>query len=196
MWSWDMSTARWTCGMGREPRRQAGSRWRGRQDFWRVFSLHSWVTFLKKSNQEATPGDSLIFSFLVHFCNFVSGTDFHQTLFFFKLCIYFWRWWVCTRASLVSVSEGDSWLWTTGSRVLGLQQLRHTGSVAAMHSLSCSRACEVFPDWGSNLSPQHCQGDSQPLYHQGSPSGCLSSVLLLYLLAVKGFLCQALYLSP
>ena len=118
---------------------------------------------------------------------------------FFKLCIYFWQWWVFVAArglSLVAVSEGDSWLWTTGSRVLGLQQLRHIGSVAATHSLSCSRACEVFPDWGSNLSPQHCQGDSQPPYHQGSPSGCLSSVLLLYLLAVQGFLCQALYLSP
>ena len=83
VWSWDVSTARWTCRMGRELRRQAGSRWRERQDFCKVFSLHSWVTFLKKSNQEATPGDSLLFSFLVHFCNFVSGTDFHQTLFFF-----------------------------------------------------------------------------------------------------------------
>ena len=52
-------------------------------------------------------------------------------------------------------------LQSMGSRVLGLQQLWHvssvvvpglqgTGSVVVAHELSCSRACEIFPEKGSN----------------------------------------------
>ena len=37
------------------------------------------------------------------------------------------------------------------------------------HGLSCSAACGVFPDQGSNPCPLHWQADSQPLHHQGSP---------------------------
>ena len=35
--------------------------------------------------------------------------------------------------------------------------------------LSCSAACGIFPDQGSNPCPLHWQADSQPLCHQGSP---------------------------
>ena len=35
--------------------------------------------------------------------------------------------------------------------------------------LSCSAACGIFPDQGSNPCPLHWQADSQPLHHQGSP---------------------------
>ena len=43
----------------------------------------------KKEKIKRLPlGDSLIFSFLVHFCNCVSGIDFHQNPFFFKKVIY------------------------------------------------------------------------------------------------------------
>ena len=38
------------------------------------------------------------------------------------------------------------------------------------HRLSCSAACGIFPDQGSNLCPLHWQADSLPLHHQGSPS--------------------------
>ena len=38
------------------------------------------------------------------------------------------------------------------------------------HGPSCSAACGIFPDQGSNPWPQHWQADSQPLCHQGSPS--------------------------
>ena len=41
------------------------------------------------------------------------------------------------------------------------------------HRLSCSVACGIFPDQGSNLCPLHWQADSQPLRHQGSPSDLL-----------------------
>ena len=37
------------------------------------------------------------------------------------------------------------------------------------HRFSCSEACGVFPDKGSNPWPLHWQADSQALDHQGSP---------------------------
>ena len=46
---------------------------------------------------------------------------------------------------------------------------RRTGSVIVAHGPSCSVACGIFPDQGSNPCPLHWQADSQPLRHQGSP---------------------------
>ena len=46
---------------------------------------------------------------------------------------------------------------------------RRAGSVVVAHGPSCSTACGIFPDQGSNLCPLHWQADSQPLCHQGSP---------------------------
>ena len=46
---------------------------------------------------------------------------------------------------------------------------RHAGSVVVAHGPSCSAACGIFPDQGSNPCPLHWQADSQPLRHQGSP---------------------------
>ena len=46
---------------------------------------------------------------------------------------------------------------------------RRAGSVTAAHGPSCSVACGIFPDQGSNPCPLHRQADSQPLRHQGSP---------------------------
>ena len=37
------------------------------------------------------------------------------------------------------------------------------------HGPSCSVACGILPDQGSNPCPLHWQADSQPLRHQGSP---------------------------
>ena len=37
------------------------------------------------------------------------------------------------------------------------------------HGLSCSTACGILPDQGSNLCPLHYQADSYPLRHQRSP---------------------------
>ena len=52
-------------------------------------------------------------------------------------------------------------LWSTGSR--------RAGSVVVAHGPSCSAACGIFPDQGSNPCRLHWQADSQPLRHQGSP---------------------------
>ena len=54
----------------------------------------------------------------------------------------------------------------------GLQALERR-SVIVVHGLSCSAACGIFPDQGSNPGPLHWQADSQPLCHQGSPDPLL-----------------------
>ena len=115
----------------------------------------------------------------------------------FILFIYFWLHWVFVAArgvSLVVVSGGYSslqcagfslrWLlllWSMGSRRAGFgscsmqaQQLWLMGSRAQAQQLqcvglSCSVACGIFPDQGSNPCPLHWQADSQPLHHQGRP---------------------------
>ena len=46
---------------------------------------------------------------------------------------------------------------------------RRAGSVIVAHGPSCSGACGIFPDQGSNACPLRWQADSQPLRHQGSP---------------------------
>ena len=46
---------------------------------------------------------------------------------------------------------------------------RCAGSVIVAHGPSCSAACGILPDQGSNPCPLHWQADSQPLRHQGSP---------------------------
>ena len=61
-------------------------------------------------------------------------------------------------------------LWSTGSR--------RAGSAIVAHGPSCSMACGIFPDQGSNACPLHWQADSQPLRHQGSPD----ANILIYVL--------------
>ena len=76
--------------------------------------------------------------------------------------------------SLVAASEGHSSSRCAGlplSRPLLLRSTgsRRAGSVIVAHGPSCSAACGIFPDQGSNPCPLHWQADSQPLRHQGSP---------------------------
>ena len=59
-------------------------------------------------------------------------------------------------------------LWHVGSVVVA-RGLYSTGSIVVAHGLSCSAACGIFPDQGSNPCPLHWQADSQPLRHKGSP---------------------------
>ena len=96
---------------------------------------------------------------------------------FIYLFIYLWLCWVFVSVrglSPVAASGGHSssrcaglslsrplLLWSTG--------FRHAGSVIVAHGPSCSVACGIFPDQGSNPCPLHWQADSQPLRHQGSP---------------------------
>ena len=104
-------------------------------------------------------------------------------LFFcFFVFFYLWLCWVFVSVrglSLVVASGGHSSSRCAGlslSRPLLLQSTgsRRAGSVVVAPGLSCSAACGIFPDQGSNPCPLHWQVDSQPLRHQGSPlSVCL-----------------------
>ena len=76
--------------------------------------------------------------------------------------------------SLVAASGGHSSSRCAGLSLLWPLLLRGTvskraGSVVVAHGTSCSEACGIFPDQGSNPCPLHWQADSQPLRHQGSP---------------------------
>ena len=51
------------------------------------------------------------------------------------------------------------YLWHTGSVVVA-RGLQSSGSVVVAHGLSCSTACGIFLDQGSNLCPRHWQADS------------------------------------
>ena len=99
--------------------------------------------------------------------------------------------------SLVAASGGHS-----SSRCAGLSLsrpllLRRTGSrlaasVIVAHGPSCSAACGIFPDQGSNPCALHWQADSQPLRHHGSPPLSILKLSCLFIWIV-GFL-HALFL--
>ena len=97
--------------------------------------------------------------------------------FFFNLFIYLWLCWVFVSVRglpLAAASGGHSSSRRAGlspSRPLLLRGTgsRRAGSVVVAHGTSCSAACGILPDQGSNPGPLHWQADSQPLRHQGSP---------------------------
>ena len=99
-------------------------------------------------------------SFLGFFLNFF--------VFFNFLFIYFWVCWVFVSVrglSPVPASGGHSSSRCAGlslSRPLLLRSTgsRRAGSVVVAHGPSCSAACGIFPDQGSNPCPLHWQADS------------------------------------
>ena len=66
--------------------------------------------------------------------------------------------------SLAVVSGGCSLVSASASHRSGFprgaQALGPVGSGVVAHRLSCSSACEIFPDQGSNMCPLHWQVDS------------------------------------
>ena len=112
------------------------------------------------------------------FSAIISLKTFFFLILFIYLFIYLWLRWVFVSVqglSLVAASGGHSSSRCAGlslSRPLLLRSTgsRHADSVIVAHGPSCSTACGIFPDQGSNLCPLHWQADSQPLRHQGSPS--------------------------
>ena len=125
--------------------------------------------FVKKQNSPEKSGLESTFFKKLFICLFV--------YLFIYLFIYVWLCWVFVSVrglSLVAASGGHSSSWCAGlslSRPLLFQSTspRRAGSVVVAHWLSCSAACGIFPDQGSNPRPLHWQADSQPLCHQGSP---------------------------
>ena len=106
---------------------------------------------------------------------------------FFLMTTFIYLFFGCVGSSFLC--EGFLQLWQAGatlhcgaraSHYRGLSSLRSTGcrragSVAVAHGPSCSAACGIFPDQGSNPCPLHWQADSQPLRHQGSPGYLLNN---------------------
>ena len=105
--------------------------------------------------------------------------DFKTFFFKFYLFIYLWLCWVFVSVRGLFLSSCGKWgplfVAVRGplslSRPLLLQSTgsRRASSVGVAHGPSCSVACGIFPDQGSNPCPLHWQADSQPLRHQGSP---------------------------
>ena len=93
---------------------------------------------------------------------------------------------LCARAFSSCGKRGPRFIAVCGPLTIAALLLRSTGSrragsVVVAHGPSCSAACGIFPDQGSNPSPLHWQADSQPLRHQGSPC------LFLYFIKMKSY---------
>ena len=94
--------------------------------------------------------------------------NFAVFFFLIHLFIYFWLHWVFGTAhglSLLVESRGYSscGAWAShcgGFSCCGAQALGARASVIVAHGLSCSTACGIFLDQGSNLCPLHWQVDS------------------------------------
>ena len=116
---------------------------------------------------------ALPFFFLIYFL-FLIGVNLFIYLFIY---LFLWLCWVfvSVRGPFPVVASGGH----SSSRCAGLSPSRplvlrstgsrRAGSVIVAHGPSCSAACGIFPDQGSNPCPLHRQADSQPLRHQGSP---------------------------
>ena len=72
---------------------------------------------------------------------------------------------------------GSGASWASAVVAPGLQR---EGSVVVARGLTCSVACGIFPDQGSNPCLLHWQADSLPLSHQGSPSTPLIEETVLF----------------
>ena len=120
--------------------------------------------------------------FFCLFCLSIFFLIFHLFNLFIYGCVGFS--FLCEGFSLIAASGGHSSSWCAGlslSRPLLLRSTgsRHAGSVIVAHGPSCSAACGIFPDRGSNPRPLHWQADSQPLRHQGSPIWLLLRVCVI-----------------
>ena len=131
---------------------------------WKYISLFTMYTFFffKQWFHEQWWGAS-VFCFVLFLNLFI----------FIYLCLC-WVFVSVRGLSLVVASGGHSSSQCAGlslSRPLLLRSTgsRRAGSVVVAHGPSCSAACGIFPDQGSNPCPLHWQADSQPLRHQGSP---------------------------
>ena len=66
-------------------------------------------------------------------------------------------------SSLRCVGFSSRWLlllWSMGSRCTGFSSCGLWTSPVVAHGLSCSTACGIFPDQGSNPCPLNWQADS------------------------------------
>ena len=133
---------------------------------------------------------------------YISNSAYH-ILIIYLFMIYLWLCWVFVSVRglpLVAASGGHSSSRCAGlslSRPLLLRSTgsRRAGSAVVAHGPSCSAACGIFPDQGSNPCPLHWQADSQPLRHQGSPTIFYNNCLLVHFLEGKNYFLSFLWSS-
>ena len=114
---------------------------------------------------------------------------FRHAISFFSTSFFFWLCWIFValhRLSRVVPGGGCSCccLWTchcggfscwearspdVWASVVAAHRPSSTGSAVVAHGLSCSIACGIFLDQGSNIRPLHWQVDSYPLYTKEAP---------------------------
>ena len=130
---------------------------------------HSWDSPIGERGGAAVDFMSFCFCFVSFFF-----------LIFYLLFIYYFYFWLCWvfvsvwGLSPFAASGGHSSsrcadLSLSRPLLLRSRGSRRWGSVVVTHGPSCSAACGILSDQGSNPCPLHWQADSQPLRHQGSP---------------------------
>ena len=134
--------------------------------------------------------------YVLFFCFFFVFWNSRSFIYLYRLCWVF----VSVRGLSLVAASGDH----SSSRCADLSPsrpllLRSTGSrcagsVIVAHGLSCSVACGILPDQGSNPCPLHWQADSQPLRHQGSPwTRFLKKFLATLIALILLYICKALF---
>ena len=89
------------------------------------------------------------------------------------------------------VGPGLSSAWAS---VFAARGFWSAGSIVVAPRFSCSEACGVLPDQGSNLGPLRWRVGSYPLCHQGGPHTSLlrkSFCEQVMMCCVRGWLCSA-----
>ena len=87
--------------------------------------------------------------------------------FFFFNLFTCWLCWVFVAAPALLWLRVQSWC--MGFLLRWLLLLQSLYSILVTHGFSCSVACGIFPDQGSNLCLLHWQAGSLPPSHRGSP---------------------------
>ena len=111
-----------------------------------------WYPHCTKRNGFRQGNNLFSLRFIIYLCSYTSaGSSVVRTSrgYFLLPRVGFFLWWFLL-------------LWSRSSRC--------PGSVVVTHGLSCSEACRIFLDWGSNQYSLHWHEDSYPLYHGGSPA--------------------------
>ena len=89
---------------------------------------------------------------------------------YFSTFYLFMAFWVSVAACRLSlVAAGGGYSLAAVHRLLTVVASLVAEHRLKTHRLSCSEACGLIPDQGSNQHPPHWQADSYSLYHQGSP---------------------------
>ena len=99
---------------------------------------------------------------------------------------------VCVFLTVVLLLLWSTGLWASvmaaGGSIPGAPRLWSSGSIVVVHGLSCSMACGIFLDQGSNPCLLHWQVDSVPLSHQRSQLPRVFDVHNCYVALILGYL--------